>query len=199
MELETKRLILRKPVRSDWKDLVDGLNEKNISEDINLLPYPYTKKDALKWINTSNLEWRKKDQTAYTFVIELKSEKKVIGAIAIHDINKQNKNGITGSWINKRYRRKGYITEAKIAINDFAFNRLKLIRLGSTVYAHNKASQNVQTNVGYVLEGVKRKSIVLRSGKIVDCNIYGLLKEDWKMARLNVIKDLNGKIKEREK
>ena len=54
-------------------------------------------------------------------MIELKSEKKVIGAIGIHRINKFSKTGSNGFWINKKYWGKGYITEAAIATIDFAF------------------------------------------------------------------------------
>jgi len=50
MELETKRLILR-----DWKDkdvidLVEGLNDLEVTKWMAVIPYPYTRKDAEEWI-----------------------------------------------------------------------------------------------------------------------------------------------------
>ena len=76
------------------------------------------------------------------------------------------------------------MTEAKIAVNDFAFNKLKLRKLNSDVFTENKASNATQLKMGYRLEGTRRKAARSKaSGKIHDENIYGLLKEDWKKVR----------------
>ena len=196
MKLETKRLILRKPRISDWKDIVEGAGEIDVAKMTENMPHPYAKKDALWWINETNKYWRKKKKEKYYFFIELKSEKKVIGALDLADINNFQGIATTGSWINKRHWRRGYITEAKIAVNDFAFNKLKLRRLNSTVLKYNKASNGAQQKVGYKLEGTKRKDARCKStGKINDVNIYGLLKEDWKKVRPRLIKSLGKKIK----
>lgn len=184
MELETKRLVLRKPKMSDWKDLVEGVGEYDVAKMLLKIPYPYKKKDADVYIKMVIKRWKQKKQEDYTFFIELKSEKKVIGAIGIHRIDNFSKIGTTGSWINKKYWRNGYMTEAKIAVNDFAFNKLKLKRLNSDVFTENKASNATQLKMGYKLEGTKRKAVKDKtSGKIHDENIYGLLKEDWKKSK----------------
>lgn len=186
MEIRTKRLILRKPKKSDWKDIVEGAGEYDIARMTTSIPHPYKKKDALKWINKSIKEWGDK---GCPFLIELRTEKKVIGCMDIHHIDKFSGKGMTGSWINKKYWRKGYITEAKIAVNDFAFNKLKLRKLNSTVFKENKASNATQRKIGYRLEGMRRQeSRNSATGKIHDVNLYGLLKEDWKKIRPRLIK-----------
>ena len=48
--LKTQRLILRKPRMNDWKDVVKGINNLNISKNTVSIPYPYTKKDALQYL-----------------------------------------------------------------------------------------------------------------------------------------------------
>ncbi len=193
MEIKTKRLILRKPRMRDWKDLVEGVGNIDVAKNTCGIPNPYKKKDAIKYIKTAPKKWKKED---YLFYIELKSEKKVIGAIGIHKINKFNKTADTGSWINEKYWKKGYITEAKIAINDFAFNKLKLRRLNSGVFKENIASNATQKKMGYKLEGVKRKAIRSKAtGKIHDENVYGLLKEDWKKVRPKLKKEMKKKLK----
>ena len=185
MELKTKRLILRKPKKSDWKDIVEGAGEYDVAKMTKNIPHPYTKKDAVWFINNSIKNWGK---TSYTFFIELKQENKIIGAMGLTGINKFQGTATTGSWINKKYWRNGYITEAKIVVNDFAFNKLKLRRLNSTVDTNNDASNATQKKMGYKLEGMTRKSARTKStGKIRDLNIYGLLKEDWKKARAKLI------------
>lgn len=191
MELKTKRLILREPRLSDWKDIVEGIGDYDVAKMLLKVPYPYKRKDAEAFIKRRIKKWKEKDLDDYLFMIELKSEKKVIGAVGIHEIDKFSGIATTGSWINKKYWRNGYMTEAKIVINDFAFNKLKLRRLNSRVYKDNKASNATQFKMGYKLEGVKRKAIKSKaSGKIHDENIYGLLKEDWKKVRPKLIKKL---------
>ena len=189
MILETKRLILRRPRKGDWKDIVEGVGEYEVSKMLAQVPYPYAKKDAEQFIKKTIKKWKEKVQDDYLFFIELKIEKKVIGAMGIHKINLFAGVATTGSWINKKYQRNGYITEAKIATNDFAFNVLKLRRLNSNVAVENLASNATQLKMGYKLEGMKRKEGKSRTtGRISDMNIYGLLKEDWKKARVKLLK-----------
>ena len=179
-------MTLRQPKKSDWKDVVEGAGEYDIAKMTTGIPYPYKKKDALKWINKSIKKW---GGESYPFVVELKSEKKVIGCMEIHHIDKFSNKANTGSWINKKYWNKGYITEAKIAVNDFAFNKLKLRKLNSKIFKDNKAPNAVQRKIGYTLEGMQRKeSKDPATGKIHDANLYGLLKEDWKKAKPKLIK-----------
>lgn len=191
MELKTKRLILREPKLSDWKDVVEGIGDYDVAKMMVSVPYPYEKKDALWFIKLKISEWKKKEPNAYLFFIELKSEKKVIGAIEVFKINRFSGVGETGSWVNKKYWRNGYMTEAKIALNDFAFNKVKLRRLDSPVFKDNVASNATQVKMGYLLEGTMRKAHKSKAtGKIHDANIYGLLKEDWKKKRKELIKNI---------
>lgn len=189
MKLETKRLILREPKKSDWKNLVEGIGELDVSKNLFVVPYPYKKKDAIDFINKSLQNWGIKN---YDFIIELKTEKKIIGSISIGELDKFNGTATTSSWINKKYWKKRYITEAKIAINDFAFNKLKLRKLRSYVYEENKASSNTQRKMGYKLEGKLRKEAKCKATGIIHDNYYyGLLKEDWKKIRPKLIKSIN--------
>lgn len=189
MELKTERLILRKPKISDWKDLVEGVGEYDVAKMMSKIPHPYKKEDALVYLKKAVKIHKQKVKKGYTFFIELKSEKKIIGAVGVYDIDYFSGVGRTGSWVNKKYWRNGYMTEAKIAVNDFAFNKLKLRRLDSDVYVDNKASNATQRKMGYKLEGMQRKRIKTQAtGKIHDLNIYGLLKEDWKKARGKLLK-----------
>ena len=186
MQLETNRLILRKARKSDCEDIIEGASPLQIAQWMTTLPHTYQKSDAEWFIQDSIKKWNKK--TNFTFFIELKSEKKVIGVITLGGINTFSGTATTGSWVNKKYHKKGYMTEAKIAANDFAFNELKLTRLNSTVFVSNKASNATQIKMGYQLEGMSRKAQRSKAtGKTHDINIYGLLKEDWKKVRHHLL------------
>ncbi len=196
MKIETKRLILRPPRKSDWKDIVEGAGELDVSKWVPIIPFPYKKKDAVWFINDVMKKWRKKKKEDYTFFIELKSEKKVIGVTGIHKVDMHNRKAKTGSWINKNYWRKGYILESKIPVLDFAFNKLKLRKIETGAFAENKASNKMSRKLGFKYEGRKRKTSVCKAtGKIHDENHYGLLKEEWKKSRPKLVKELNKKLK----
>ena len=196
MKLETERLILRKPRMSDVEDLVEGMNNLNVSKNLVPVPYPYKKKDAKDFVNKKIEEWSKRKKKDYLFFIELKSEKKVIGAIGLHKVDEFAGIATTGSWISEKYWKKGYITEAKIIVNEFAFDKLKLRRLNSEVFADNVASNKTQQKMGYELEGIMRESDrSLATEKIHNTNFYGLLKSDWKKKVSKLKRELREKIK----
>lgn len=194
--LETKRLLLRPPKISDWKDIVEGVKDLGVSKYLAVVPHPYTKKDALWFINDSLKKWRKKEKNNYRFFIELKSEKKVIGVTDIHGINYQDKVAKTGSWIARKYWRKGYILEAKIAVMDFIFNKLKMRKIETEAFVVNKASNHMQKRLGFRCEGTKIKTTIAKStGKIHDAHMYGLLKEEWVKVKPKLVKIVKNKQK----
>ncbi|MCR4327507.1 MAG: GNAT family N-acetyltransferase [Nanoarchaeota archaeon] len=194
--LKTKRLILRSPRLSDTDDITEGIGNFEVCKNMSGVPYPYKKKDAKEWLNKVIKKSKMKVRESYVFMIELKKEKKVIGCLDLNKINLTDLTCQTGSWINLKYHQKGYITEAKIAVNEFAFNKLKMRKMETTVFRINKASNATQKSVGYRYEGCKIKSVVSKStGKIYDVNMYGLLKEDWKKRLPKLRAHLEKKIK----
>ncbi len=196
MKLETERLIFRKPRISDWKDLVEGIGDIEVSKNLSSVPYPYKKKDAEWWIKRTMVKWGERKQKEYSFMIELKSEKKVIGCLGIINVNRDNGFCETGSWLNKKYHRKGYITEAKIVVNEFAFSKLKMRKMETQAFADNKASNATQKAMGYKIEGCRKKHHISKAtGKIHDETLYGLFKKDWKKNLPKLKKHLKDKIK----
>lgn len=73
MIIETERLILRQWNMKDITDMVEGLNNINVTKWLAGAPYPYTKKDAEDFVKKTI------DNNLYNFAIVLKSENKVIG------------------------------------------------------------------------------------------------------------------------
>jgi ribosomal-protein-alanine N-acetyltransferase len=196
MRIETKRLILRTPRKSDWEDIFEGANDIDVGKNLLVLPYPYRKKDAKDFIVSCIKKQSKKKPTDYDLAIELKAEKKVIGITSITPSHEDPKVGVTGSWINRHYWRKGYILEAKVSILDFAFNNLKMRKVETTAFVENVASNNMSRKLGFKLEGTKRKSVTCRSTGIVhDENIYGIFMDEWTARRPMVIKSVSDKIK----
>jgi len=179
MKLITERLILRPLKIFDANEIVEGLNNLNVTRWLFAVKYPYTIKDAKSWIKHTQVEFRKKKKEGYHFGIELKKEKKIIGGIGL-DIKGDYKASV-GYWINERYWKNGYGSEALKLILDFAFEKLKLQRLEAGVFVGNSTSGKLLEKFGAKKEGLKRKSQKCKAdGKIKDEYIYGLLKEDYK-------------------
>jgi len=181
MTLETKRLILREWNEDDVEDLIEGLNNIEVSKWLAFVPYPYTKKDAEKWIRFC-IENAKKgiDRTSYDLAVVLKSEEKVIGGISLDKINKFQGTAGGGIWINAKYHGQGYGTEAFGKRIDFAFNDLKLRRLENGFLEGNSSSLKMQEKFGYKIEGMRRKAFrCMADGEIKDEYITGLLKDEW--------------------
>ena len=194
MMLETKRLILRPPKESDWADLVEGAKDLEVSRNLQMIPHPYSKKDAMSFIRRNLEHSNARKNGVYNFFIELKSDGKVIGVTSV-DLSKGDKNvGKTGSWINKKYWRKGYMLEAKVAVLDFAFTKLKLRKIETAAFTENTASNKMSRKLGFKQEGTKRQAVTaLSTGKVHDEHIYGLLKKEWKERRPYIVNEVNMK------
>ena len=172
--IETERLILRQYNYKDVDDIVEGLNNINVSKWLKRAPYPYKKEDALRYINKSL------DYNLYNFAIVLKSENKVIGGTQISNIDFHNEVASGGIWINERYWGHGYGTEAFGARIKYAFEVLGLRRLESGYFKGNEKSHQMQLKLGYKDEGIRRhRFLSMASGNIEDEYITGLLKEEW--------------------
>ena len=172
--IETERLILRQYRLEDVNDLVEGLNNLNVTKWLAGAPYPYTKEDALYFINKSLKD------NLYNFAIVLKDENKVIGGTQLTDINLSNGTAGGGIWINEKYWGHGYGPEAFGARIKYAFEVLGLRRLENGYFKGNEKSHKMQLRFGYKDEGIRRQRFVSKaSGKIEDEYITGLLKDEW--------------------
>lgn len=180
MKLETDRLILREWTLNDKEDLIDGLNNIEVSKWLAFVPYPYTKEDAENWIDSCR-ERINKGEDRYDFAIELKENKKVIGGTNLERINRNQGTAGGGIWINAKYHGKGYGREAWGKRIEFAFEELGLRRLENGFFDGNISSFKMQSKFGYKIEGLKRKSYLCMADKqYKDEYITALLKEEWK-------------------
>lgn len=180
-ELRTERLKLRAWTKADLDDLVDGLNNYNISRWLAYVSFPYTLEDAIKWIDyCSRLETTNKT-TGYEFAIELTSESKVIGGASLANINYFQGKAEGGIWINERYHGQGLGTEAFGKRIEFAFDILGLRRLENGFFTGNENSLRMQEKFGYKVEGIKRSSLLCKAdNEVKDEYMTGLLKDEWK-------------------
>lgn len=174
VKIESERLILRQWNMNDINDVVEGLNNINVTKWLASAPFPYTKKDAEDFIKKTI------DNDLYNFAIVLKSENKVIGGTQLTNISIANGTAGGGIWINEKYQGYGYGTEAFGARIKYAFEVLGLRRLENGYFKENEKSHKMQLKFGYKDEGIRRQRFVSKAtGKIEDEYITGLLKDEW--------------------
>ena len=177
MHIESNRLILRNWEEADVDALVDGLNNINVSKWLANIPFPYTKKDAIDYINmVKDDDGVKKN----AFAIVLKETGEVIGGTEYREVNKKDGTASGGIWLNEKFQKNGYGSEAFSIRNKYCFEVLGLRRMENGYFPNNEKSRKMQLKLGYKDEGIKRQRFVSKAtGKIEDEYITGLLKDEW--------------------
>jgi len=177
MIINGKRIILRSWEYEDEKDLVEGLNNINVSKWLASVPYPYTENDAKSFIEHA----KKSDERDYiALAIVLKENNKVIGGTEIRNINKKDGTASGGIWLNEKYQKNGYGTEAFSTKIKYSFDTLGLRRMENGYFSNNEKSKKMQEKLGYKIEGLKRKKyLCLATNEYVDETITGLLREEF--------------------
>ena len=180
MKLETERLILRYWNEADINDLIEGLNNINISQWLAFVPNPYTRNDAKNWINYCIQYSSNDNNKTYEFAIELKSEKKIIGGVTLNKIKFVQGTAGGGIWINESYHGRGYGAEAFGERIRLAFEKLNLRRLENGCFEGNQSSLKMQKKFGYRIEGLRRKAVYCMADRqFKNEYITGLLKDEW--------------------
>lgn len=187
MKLITNRLILREINMKDAKSISGNAHDPIIWHFTSSIPYPYTLKDAKKFIRHCEKERRKKQRENYELGIELKSEKKVIGMISLIRVDKENKKAEIGYWMGKNYRRKGLVSESEKAILEFGFKKLKLNKIYGFCITKNKGSIKLFKKFCFKKEGCMREHMIRSNKKLgienkkVDVYAWGLLRKDYQI------------------
>ena len=168
-------IILRSWNEEDISSIIQNANNKKIWNNLrDEFPYPYTENDAKKWIKYANQQ-----KPLTNLAIDYMGN--AIGGIGIiikKDVFRRNAE--IGYWIGEKYWHKGFGTKALNMMVKYAFNTFNLVRLYAYVFESNIASVKVLEKCGFVNEARLKKS-VLKNEKIIDCFIFSLINENYKI------------------
>ncbi len=171
--LKGKKTILR-PLRkaTDFELCLRWINDPEVNQYL-LIHFPLTEKKEEEWFDkVAN------DPNEVVLGIET-LDGRLIGTMGLHRINSKDRTAMTGALIGeKEYWGKGFGTDAKMTLLDYAFNTLNLRKINSSVYAFNKRSLKYNLKCGYKIEGVRKKQI-FRNGKYNDEILIAVFKENW--------------------
>jgi len=170
--LRGKRVILRPLSENDVQQLTRWINDPELRQFIKNT-FPITEGGERDWLEGL----KKRSDTDIVLGIEVKG--KLIGNMGLHRIDWKNRIATTGAIIGeKEYWGKGYGTDAKMTLLNYAFNDLNLRKLMSHVYAFNGRSLAYSLHCGYRVEGRLRRHRFV-NGRYWDEIILGLFKSDW--------------------
>lgn len=170
--LSGKIVNLRPAQKSDIPYFTRWINDPRVRQFL-LTTMPLTEKQEEAWFESLG-----KDDKNIILVIETK-DGKPIGSMGIHRIDWRSGVGTTGALIGEtEYWGRGYGTDAKMVLLDYAFNTLGLRKICSDVFAFNKRSLRYSLHCGYKVEGRLRKHI-FRNGKFHDKIVLGVFRDEW--------------------
>ena len=159
-ELVTQRLILRKIVKDDAKEIFEGfINQENF------LYYANKEKRTLEEEIKSlvGIDNKYLNLSYYNWVITLKENKKIIGSINAHYIDEEEK-VIINYALDDRYKNNNYMSESLIEVLRFLKEEVKIKNIECGCVTKNIASKRVieKANMKYV--GILEKEVLLKDG-----------------------------------
>jgi RimJ/RimL family protein N-acetyltransferase len=175
MKIEPVRIQLTKSLLREWRrgdepSLVRHANNRNVWINVrDTFPHPYTTADARSWIRLATTQGLN-----HVFAIDV--EGFAVGAIGVRpgeDIHRFSAE--IGYWLGEEYWNRGIVTEAVVAIADYAFETLGMVRLYADVFVWNPSSIRVLEKAGFTKEGVLRRS-AMKDRQLVDQVLYARVK-----------------------
>lgn len=165
--------IIRKWRLEDAEKLAKTLNNKKIQNNLrDGLPYPYTKKDALEFIQ-SMLAADPSKTFAFAIINDQDEPIGSIGAFRCDNIHRQSAE--LGYYLSEDYWGQGIGTKAVKQVTDHIFKETDIIRIFAEPFSTNRGSCRVLEKSGFQFEGTLRKNAV-KNGKVIDMKMYALIK-----------------------
>jgi RimJ/RimL family protein N-acetyltransferase len=170
--LRGRKVILRPVEERDIPNMQRWINDQEVIRGT-LQFLPVSETGEREW-----LERIRKDSHAIMLAIET-HEGRHIGTIGIFGISWRDGTAHTGTLIGEKdCHGKGYGTDAKMLLLNYAFNTLNLRKICSSSLEFNQASLHYNLKCGYKEEG-RRKQQFFRDGRYWDEIKIAVFREDW--------------------
>jgi RimJ/RimL family protein N-acetyltransferase len=139
-KIETRRLVLRAPMRGDVPDLIRLADNKIIAERLANFPSPYTRADAIGFVE---IFAQRADHRPYAIT----SDGHLIGVIGFS--YEEGAPPQLGYWLGEPHWGKGYMTEAGRALIDAAHRTHQYDLILARALEANTASLRVLEKLGF--------------------------------------------------
>jgi len=136
----------------------------------------FTEPDAAAWVGRAMDD--SGEDRKYAIVVEGQSEP--VGFTALYGLFRQTAPEL-GALIGDDVRGKGVGRRAEALTIAKAFDEFAAHRVYGRIPAHNEAAKRVVTSLGWKHEGTMRGHLS-RDGELVDCEVWGVLPEEFRAA-----------------
>ena len=181
VRIETERLVLRRFVMEDvpaafrnWE------SDEQVTRFLRWQAYHEEEGVAAvmrDWVDSY------KNPSFYQWAIEWKEIGEPVGSISVVGMDERTEKVHIGYCIGSKWWHRGITSEALAAVIPFFFEEVKVNRIESSHDPRNPNSGSVMKKCGLKYEGTLRKADWNNTG-IVDCCMYGLLREEWEQEKL---------------
>jgi ribosomal-protein-alanine N-acetyltransferase len=119
-----------------------------------------------------------REDTGYAFLVFRKQDDGLLGGVSMSNIRRGvAQSASLGYWIGQPHARRGYMTEALLAVLEFGFDQLGLHRIEAACLPGNTASRRLLARVGFTEEGYAREYLRI-NGVWQDHVLFAILRHD---------------------
>ena len=178
-EIKGKRLYLRYPVLSDWRQWSALRHESRH----HLVPWEpvwttdtLTRKSFKERLRRYSADAR--IDTGYAFFLFTQEDHQLVGSITLSNIRRGvAQMGTVGYWTGLPFVRQGYMQEGLSVLLPVLFDRYALRRVEAACLPENVASADLLKKVGFTHEGRARQYLCI-NGNWHDHLLFAMLKRD---------------------
>ncbi len=133
--------------------------------------------------------------TAYPFTVLLQSSAEVIGLTRFNAMDFRNRNLEIGyTWYRSDQFGTATNTECKLLMLTFAFEQLGMHRVSLRTDVLNVRSRKAIEALGAKFEGVMRRHMLARGGRVRDTALYAITDQDWPEVKVHIQERLRRKL-----
>ena len=169
--LETERLVLRRVVNTDLKEVIAL---RSNPETMKYIPRPLVKTDQDGLDHIAMINDKIEANIGINWAITLKDNPQLIGIIGHYRMKPEHHRSEIGYMILPEFNGKGIVTEAIKAVIKYGFETMKLHSIEAVIDPENLASAKVLEKNGFVKEAHLKENEFF-DGRYLDSVIYSLL------------------------
>ncbi len=180
--MATERLILRKLLPMDYKDMFEYASNENT---VKYLAWEHHRSIAFTKNYTKFLQKQYKDGLYFDWAVTLKETGKMIGTCGFTSITTEHSRAEIGYVLSPHFWGQGIAYEAASAVVRFGFEQMDLHRIEAKFMIGNDASEKVMQKLGMQKEGVFRDYMFVK-GSYRDICFYSITAEEYFKNKYNL-------------
>lgn len=162
--METERIRFIRPHVQFIQDMIEILNNPDVSTFLSNTAFNLTEEDEIEWV--------KEHQEDFTFSMVTKDTNEFIGNCGFNEIH--DNGGVIGIFISPKFQNIGLGTEAITELIRFGFEDLDLEAIRLVVFSHNERAIRCYQKLGF-REYKRDNDVARRKNQAID-DIYMILR-----------------------